>query len=361
VNAGMFFLALRRACAPATVLVWAFLLLLSLLHGWSGDRSLLEAAAGEAAEALAAGMTREGVFGILVLTGVPLLVVRVARTVSAWRSGEGEWLGCRTAGRASVLASTWTGALAGALLLLVLSTAAVEVRAREAGTALRHAGRLEPPAEAWVEPGAALVWTLPDPGGRAPAGSRVRIDVGFGLGGGSASEVELRARRIPSGAPGNVARGRTSTRGTIEVELPPGEGDVELVLARPGSGARHFAIRDSAQLWVPCPSARAASSAILARLGVSLACWLALALGLGAWMSAPSAAAAVLAAWLPAWLADRPPSWLPGGDLWTALAITGEGRVPIGVDGRSLAVGAALVLVGLGIGAAGLRRWRVAS
>ncbi len=370
-NAGLCVLAFRRSLAPAVLGSWAVLAFLLLQRDWAGENALIEAGAGGGdAGALARGMTREGVWTVLVLAIVPLLIARAARTVSTWRAGEAEWLGSRSAGRGTILVSTWLGTWSGATALLALSFLAIELRAGPVGAggpSLRRAGEIAVPPATWIEANAPLAWTAPDPRERAPAGARVRIELGFGAGSGASTEIDFRARRerVNRGRDGandetgeRITRGRMASRGFVEVELPPGPGDLRLELSCERAGARAFVISDAGELWVPCASERAAGAGIFVRLLLALAAWIGLALGLGAWVSAPTAALALLAAWIPAWLGDRAPAWLPGADLWDALEVAGSGRVPAAFDLRSLALAAALAAFGLVLGAAGLRRWR---
>ncbi len=57
----------------------------------------------------------------------------------------------------------------------------------------------------------------------------------------------------------------------------------------------------------------------------------------------------------PSGSAATPPSWVPGADLFDALAIVGRARVPAAVDLRSFAVALMMALVGLGLAALGVR------
>jgi len=357
-NAGLATLALRRALAPVVLAAWAILLAVALRFDWAGGSAALEATAGSAdAGALARGGSREGTWLVMALAIVPLLVARAARVVPAWRAGEGDWIGSRSTARPAVVASMVLGTWAAAALLLLASFASIELRAGRSAPSFRRAGSIALPAGTWIEPGSPLVLELNDPEERVPAGSRARVELAFGSGSGSSAEVALRASRRSEERESVV---RLASRGAAEVEIPPGPGDLRLEIACPRPGTRACTVSDELELWAPCASDRSAGAQILVRLLVATLAWIALALGLAAWMSAPSAALAVLAAWIAAWLGDVTPLWLPGGDLWAALDVVGSGRVPAAPDPRSHAAALLLAAVGIGLGVLGTRRWRVA-
>jgi len=358
VSAALVRLALRRTLAPSVCAASAALLALLLSRDWAGPNALLEAAeAGTSASLAARGLLREGVWTLLALTLLPLLVARAARTVPAWRAGEGEWLGSRAAGRGSILASTWIGTFAGGAILLLLAALAVELRAAAIGPGaptLRRGASIPIPSTAWIGSGAPLEWTLADP--RAPAGARARLELGFGMDAGSTAEVELRAAR--AGGREHASRARIGSRGSIEVLLPEGPGDLRFELRCTRPGTRAYVASDEVEVWIPCAGDAAASAAILVRLLLAHAVLSALAIGLSAWISAPTAVLALLAAWCTAWLADRPPAWLPGADLFGALDVAGAGRVPAALDPLSFAAGAVLSAAGLLLAARGISSWR---
>ena len=333
-NPGLARLAFRRALAPGVVVAWILLAALLLSRDWAGENALLEAA-GEGADSgqFARGLLREGAWTFLAIGMLPILVLRAARTVSAWHAGELEWLASRGSSRGTILVSTWIGTWAGGAVLLALSCLAIELRAGPAGSNIGSLRRAS---------GLALA--------SAPPGSRARLEIGLVASSGSAAEVVLRARR---GREERTSRVRVSAGGAIEVEIPPGTGPVQMELGCSEPGASAVVASGPAEVWVPCTTDRAASAEILLRMLVALAAWSALALGLGAWMSPPIAAAAILAAWIPAWLGGSRPAWLPAGDLWEALRVAGMGRVPESLDPRAFSGGALLAAAGLALAAAG--------
>lgn len=357
-NLGLALLALRRALAPLVLAAWAVILLVALRFDWAGGSASLEATAGSAdAGSLARSWAREGTWILVLLAIAPLLVSRAARIVPAWRAGEGDWIGSRAVGRPAAVVSMLLGTWAAAAILLSVSFAAIELRAGHAIPSFTPAGSIALPAARWIEPGSPLVVTVEDPGASLASGSRARVDLAFGYGSGSASEVVLNASR---GSDRRSASVHLASRGTVEVELPPGPGDLRFEIACPRAGTRAYTVSDEVEIWAPCASDRAAGARILVRLLAASLAWIALAFGLAAWMSAPSAALFVLAAWIAAWLGDATPSWLPGADLWSALDTIGSGRVPSSPDPRSHAIALGFAALGVLLGVLGTKRWRAA-
>ena len=118
------------------------------------------------------------------------------------------------------------------------------------------------------------------------------------------------------------------------------------------------------ELWSRDAGANVATLSIAVRLALALCAWLALALGVSSFVSPATAAFAVLAAWVPHWWADERASeitvrFLPGADLFDALAIVGDGRAPAMPAIGTLGGTAILVVLGLGLARIGMRRWRV--
>jgi len=361
VNGGLARLAFRRSLPPAVIAFGAALALLCLPRDWSGANALLQAASEGADPAgLDRGLVRQGVWTVVVLALLPLFVARSTRVVPGWRAGEGEWLGSRVAGRGSILVSTWLGTFAGGALVLTVAALAIEFRGGypdQGAASFRRSDTiaLPPGTESrWIDASTPLRWRVAE----APPDGRVRVELGFGASSGSAAEIAFRTRRDGEE---RQSRSRISGRGSVEVEIPPGSGDLELELACTRSGTRSLVISRAVETWVPCASDRLASAGILLRLLLALATWEALAIGIGAWVSAPTAGLFLLAAWSAPWLGGAAPVWLPGADLWAALEDAGRGRVPPFLDPRCLIAGAGLGLLGLGLAAAGLRRWRGAT
>ena len=340
-SAALALLSARRALAPGVLLFAATVLGLCLRADWG---------AGDAA-------VREAAWSVVALAVLPLLAVRAARIVGGWRTGEGEWLGSSAAGRPGILVSAWLGTWAGGTILLALAALAIEAAARgPAEPSLRRIGEIALPDATWITAGAASAWTASPAESDWPAGARGHIEVAFGPGYASPADLVLTARRAGQE---RVGRARIVSRGSIEVGIPPGSGELRLEVACERAGARAYVASDAMEVWLPCASERLAGSAILLRLALGLGAWTALAIGFGACVGTPIAALALLAIWTPAWLADRAPEWLPAGDLWRALEIAGSGRVPGPVEPASLATLAALAAAGLAIGALGLAgSWR---
>jgi len=362
VNRGLASLAARRALAPGVIVLAAAVLALALALRADGGAGSVELAAeaGERSAALARASAREGAWSIAVLAILPLLLVRAARVVSMWRAGEGDWLGSRATGRGSILLSTWIGTWIGGAILLAAAFVAVEASTGSLASrerTWRRVGEIALPPAAWITAGSPARWTAEARETTWPAGSRARIELGFAAGTNAAAEIVLRARRASDE---RFARERIAGRGSVEVELPPGDAPLAFEVACEREGSRAFVVSDAMEVWEPGARESSAGLEILARLALALGAWTALAIGLGAWLSAPTAALAIAAAWIAAWLADRSPSWLPAADLWSALATAGSGRVPRAIAPITLASSAVLAAAGLALGAAGLSRWRTA-
>jgi hypothetical protein len=357
-------LALRRALAPAVVIGYAALGAWLASRDWTPATALLGAAGDAAKVQIAHGLVRQGIWGGACIALLPVLVLRSGRIVRAWRRGEVDWLASRAATRTSVLTWTWLGTFAASVIVVLAIAVVVEARVGSGAPSFRYAGELGDGGSGWVEGRRALEWTCADPGARAPAGSRLRIELVLATGSTPGAEIVFDVRRIARAASGERAdtdsRRRTveriGTRGAIEIELPPAEGDLAFSLACGHDNERACLVTTRGALWTPVASDRAASVGLFARACAALAAWTALAIGLGAWMHAASAAFFLFALMLPAWMAIAPPSAIPGADLLSALAIAGEGRVPLALDLRVLATSAVAVVLGLA-----LARWSVAS
>lgn len=354
-------LAFRRAVGPVFLVWCAGVAALLAGRDWAPPITGLGAASPDDVRSIAHGLARQGIWSGVALAIVPFLVLRAARTVGAWRTGEVDWLASRAAARETILVWTWVGSWIAALLVLAATGILAETRAGPGIPSLRLAGTIGAQGSGWVEGRRALRWSASDPHALAPPGSRVRFELALGSSAGPGAEVILEVRR---GAPGQTSESssrtaqRVGTRAAIEVDLPPGGGDLEFELTCADDRDRAFLMSKAGELWAPVGSDRAAGWALLTRAAVALAAWLALALGLGAWMQATSAALLVLALMLPAWLALEPSSIWPGGDFLQALAITGRGRVPPAIDGRSLLAAAFVAALGLGLARWSLASWR---
>jgi hypothetical protein len=382
-------LALRRALAPAILIGYAALAALLASRDWAPATAMLGARGAGEQVAIAHGLVRQGIWSGACIALIPFLVLRSASTVSAWRRGEVDWLGSRAATRTTVLAWTWLGAFAAAAIVVAAIALTAEARIANATPGFRYAGELGPPGSGWVEGRRALEWQCADPGARAAPGTRMRLALVLAVGSAPGAEIVLEAHRAPrtnasvrDGAAGASARGkaagasvaveaagasaptharavqRIGTRGAIEIELPRGDGDLAFSLSCAHDGERAYALSTRGELWTPVASDRAAGVALFARACSAVAAWTALAIGLGAWMHAASATLFLLALMLPAWMATDPPSFVPGGDLFAALAIVGEGRVPPALDPRVLLTSAAAVAVGLALARWSLASWR---
>jgi hypothetical protein len=373
-------LSLVRTLSPWTIAWCAGVLALLALREWAPATASLGAPSVAAARAIEHGLARQGVWDGALLAIVPFLVWRAARTVSAWRAGDVDWMGSRAVSRATILVATWLGAFVASLLVIAPIALIAEARAGASVPSVRLVGTFGEAGAGWAEGRRALTWRARDPLDALTSSARdasteravleraadvlprARFELALGSSSGPGASITLRARRMSStGAAETHTVKRVGTRSAIEVDLPPGRGDVEFSLACADASDRVFLLSTRGELWSPVASDGAASTAILARMTLALAAWLALAIGFGAWMHATSAAAMLLALLVAVWCAPQTStlaSLVPGGDLLDALSIASRGRVPPAIDARSFAVCALIAAIGLSLARWSLAHWR---
>ena len=353
-NRSLLLLALRRALHPglgAAALVLAGALLL-FGNGTSG----LEVGA-ENASHIERALARQAMWTALTLLVAPVLAIGAARVVGRWRAGEAAWLAARAAPPRVTLTSTWLGLLAGAAVasLGVALAAEAGVGTDSTPRALRAAGVLRANPCETPAGGAAVRWLSPAPDPFAP-GSRARLALDLWAQSGPAAQVTLSVERADGGGRAVVER-RLSRAAILEIDLPPGEGELVFTLERVGEGATVVLERPELILLVPAASERLASVELACRLLLALACWTALGLGFGAWMSAPGAVLVLAGAQALVWLAADPSQlWLPAVDLGAALSWVGEGIVPPALAPAAWLGSVAWVALGLGVARLGLAR-----
>ena len=344
-------LALRRHLPPGFVLSMLALAVLAATTRWGPPPDVLRDLLGEPDPArVERALARQGVWTTLLLALAPFVVLRSAGFVATWRRGEADWIASSPTGRLPALLSVWIGGTAAALLGVLAAAGVAEVSAGGGPPGLEVAERVDPPGAVLLEPGREE-WTLGSrDAGQPGAVLRVRLIL---VAGGPAADVRLTVARGEE--IGETAR-RIASRAELRVPIPPGAGPARAVfeLAEPET----IVAIESAEVLRPTASERLVSLRIGLCAGLALAAWLALALGLGAWVSPGSATLGVLAVAAAGWsgLTAIP---LPGSDLPALIQRAGEGVVPSGSllpPGLFPAAGA--VLLGLGLGVLGLRSWR---
>jgi hypothetical protein len=353
VNAALARLALRRALPGGAWLAGVAAAALVARAAWQPDALVAQALG---AEGDAAALARAGAWTALLALYGAWLVGAAAALPARWRAGEVQWLARATAPTFARALSAWLGlAAAGALALGAIAVAG-ELAARRGPERPAHelVARFEAP-DAALAPGAAPLRVALDLGD-ARAGDRLRVRLAD-LGGGPTARV--RAALEGSGAHAEALLGAA---GQLELELSPTpqpglltlehlEGEAVLVVAAGG-------IEIVRPLGTPAAPARR----VAARAALALAAWLALALGLGAWMAPAlawllSAGAALVCATSPGpWLRVLPLARLP-----EALGRLGQGTTGPWPGADEVAAAVGLTLAGLGLAAAGLRRWRSAA
>ncbi len=309
-------LAARRVWSPATVAASAALLAVLAFLG--------RAPVGE----LGAGRERPGAeFADRLLLAaclcVPLALWPAAQTFRHWRRGECDWLAGVVASPWKVLATWWAGTGAAACALIAL---AVLIASVGPGATAPVRERLQQFTHPFVLLGGTqLHWstTLSLEPRADQAGAVLGIHP-RSIGAAPAATLFARARRqaaVPKAA--NALESQASQRvfaaRHLELELPSGQGPLELELWIDGGDALISIDRDSLLLASGAsePAWRAATRWTLGLSAVVLAAT-ALALGLGAWLRPATGLCAVLAMALAAELATRRwpelAPWLP----WSA-------------------------------------------
>ena len=347
---GLFLLELRRGLRGGLALGGVLLAVLLASADWMP--AALELEAGDQS-ALARGLVRQGTWSGALLLLLPAFVLHAAGTFARWRGGDADWLACRPTRRSAALSSTWCGATAAAVIALAAVAVVVELGASGGGATFAAAGTHDLSRYARVEPGEVIEVGLGSFAHDAPGGSRLRVLVVATVGAGPTTEVEIAAGR---GGVQRLARERVTARTRVELELPPGDGDLSVRIANVGGGAAAVVAPGSFELWVPAGTERSASVAVVVRAAAGLAALIALAIGFGAWVGTVTAACAAGALWWlgAAWLGE---GW-PGGGLGRTLGIIGQGRLPGDLDPLALVAGASLVILGLATALAGMRSWR---
>ena len=348
-------LALRRHLPKAIVVVLALAAVLLARASWAPPAEWI---AGADPGAVERALTRQGIWTLLLLLAVPLLVARAAGIVGKWRRGEIDWIASSPASSIGVLLSTWAGgALASALAIAGIALAA-ELAAGASPAGARVERRISSDRALLREHGGALAGVSRelarlDP----PPGSRLVAKVVL-VAGAPACDVRFALERRSAGArtAANVAVRRISGRAKIEVEIPPGPGELALAIEALDPGALVAFDGDGLALVTPVASERCASLALAARAWIACCAWIALALGAGAWVSGATAALFAFALTAPAWLGEASARWdaWPWSGLPDALELAGEGLVAPPLAWPTLAGALASVALGIALGSAGL-------
>ena len=347
-------LALRRHFTPGLGICALALALLAATAHWGPPagavRELLDQVDPDGVER---ALARQGVWAVLSVFLAPFLVLRSAGAISTWRRGEVDWISSSPASPARVLLSTWIGACLAAGLAVLLSAVAAELAAGSGPAGMALVDRSEAPRAVLSVPGARS-WTLESHALNRP-GATVRVHVLL-VAGGPAADVRLLVTR--GGGVGEQSR-RMSGRTELRVVAPAGEGPVEVRLELLEPDAIVALDASAVDVLAPVASERTASGRLGLHTWLALCAWLALALGLGAWVSTPTAALAVLALATASWsgLTGLP---FPGHDLPAAYALVGERLAPPGPSAADVAGLALVAAAGLGLALAGFRGRRSA-
>lgn len=356
-NAGLAWLAFRRALPPGFLLAALAVGALVVAATWEPDPRLVAALEATQVEGLGpSALARQDVWTTLLVVLAPFLVARAAGVVPRWRRGEVDWLAASAHGRARVVLSTWLGLDAAAIALCLGCAAAGELAAGRAGSGRVLAARFATPTVALLESGVEQTRRL-EPAA-VPAGTLLRARLDF-LGGGPAASVRLALRREEGAGSATAARVLVSAPRWVDLALPAGRGPLVLALERIDGEAIVALAPDGLDLLTPAASERVAASRLAARAALALVAALSLALGFGAWVSAPTAFLGALAVLVVALLSDAELARAsPWSALRFALELAGRGVAAPWPSARAWIVGLSTMAAGLGLAVAGLRTWR---
>lgn len=349
-------LALARALRPALLVGGALLLLLALATS-DVAHSALAGLDTAACARLARGAWRESAWTALLACILPWLLAQAVRTFPLWRRREIDWLAPRAPAAAALFVSTWLGLFAAALLCALAVALAAECGPARGAPTWSEGGAAFHADDAWVPHERALELALAPELGALPAGTRLELRFAF-AGGAAQTEVVARVRAARDGSLLAEGRGTIQARGALEFELPATQPGARVELSVGGPDARLYHEARRARIWIPTAHGWRAALALGARFAVDTGAFLALALGLGAWLGAGTALFTLAALALLALCADVPEGWAPLGGWDAALEVLRAGRVPRLPAANELAGALALLALGLALGASGLRRWR---
>ena len=353
-QAGLALLALRRTLPRGLLALVLAVLAVAAMRDW-GASELVRDAVGDDASARA--FARQGVWLLVGVLLLPALVLRAGGTIPRWRRADADWLASRAVGRGAVVLSTFAGIWAGGAVLILAGAACAEIAAGAAPPAWQLVRTLDHPALVLLDEDEARC-TLAGLGAEVAPGARLLLRPTVAPGAGPSADVEF---RVLAGGASTAVSARLAGRTSIELPLEvDGASEVTLRLRRLAPGAVVVLPRASTSLLAPVASERRATFGMAARLLLLAGAWIALALGLGAWVQGPIAAALVLSAWLFPWFWDAAPDWFPGGDLFLAAIVVGDGLVPAPVSATNLAGFLLCVAGGLLLAMRGLASWRSA-
>lgn len=332
-------LAFRRTLAPLLVLLCAAGFAVIARTHWSsteGERGALE---------------RQAVWLCACFGVVPLLVVRAARNAGRWVGAESDWVRPRPAARWKTSTTAFVGTWLAAGVLLGLGAVAAELAAGEHVPTARvvRAPSIE---RALLLPGEAVTRPLTLDG----EASALRIHlVTLPGAGGPATRVHVSARRVGTAGEPVVALG--FSRFHVDVPVPSGDGELELVVVHGGAGPPVGLLEHGIQGLADDPSRWGSAFDTWLHVWVAVGVWLGLAQGLGSWLSAGIATLLVGTLWLPLF-AGGASTW-PGTELGVVLAGCGAGLGPAPLVPAQGLAAVALAALGVALSAAALATPRV--
>ncbi|MEM8712724.1 MAG: hypothetical protein AAGG01_17370, partial [Planctomycetota bacterium] len=280
---------------------------------------------------------------------------------------EGDWLGTTALHRGSLVASAFSGAALGAVVLVCAVGATVHA-IRPGGAELGDAPRLELSATGGPERSVVLhpteSFTLPLGVAGAPAKSAargaIRVRATVTIGADAPTTRALIERLDASGRPDARSESPVARRTWLEIDHV---GETHAVrVTNVGSGALAILGPAPVQVWEPSSAWLNGTPRALAHAAAWILTLAAGALALGVVMGPGIAAALSFSLWLGAWLiADLTGGlmWLPGGPAAArALDAIADGRVPSAPPAALLLAAVAAFSASCVIGTGWLRSWR---
>ena len=360
INRQLFQLYARRSLRPGIGIALVALTALILLMNRAPEHELLSTARSAQLER---GLVRADLFFLAALVLLPVLVAGAAATFQRCQATERDWMISSPAARTSLTLSIWIGLWCGTLVWLGATLGLAELLAGGAEGSLQLEDSRALTEAEWIADAQLLRWSSDfEPWTK---GTQLELSAGV-LGSTTTVEsFELRVLKARSEAPLSVSQCQAGRHIVLGAELPAGEGTLWFELRTIGDTPSRLLL-DSPTLtrFIPAPERSGALHWFL-RLALASAVWLALGLGLGAWLSTGSTLLALGAVWALIWLevgdGASAAGWnlIPGGDLPAALGLVAQGRVPAALPAATWLGN----LIGIGIGLAlfrsSLGRWRV--
>lgn len=298
----------------------ALLFVLGLLSTWSRPAEWIA----RDAEGVRRALSVQTFWSASLWLLLPVVLAHAAGLPTRWRTRERDWIASRPHALRKLVPSATLGSLVGVFLWLGLVGAVAEFGAgapAESDSWERIERAAGPPRGLVGEDG--IRWTNSLARREGPLRARVHLV----LAPGDSPFATVRWTATSGGEEALLEQVVTS-RGSLDMDLPPSSETLDFELTRVGSGAR-LLIRDSTiEFFAPASSARMASVRVLEHVALLILAAFSLAIGIGSFLSTGATFTVVAGTWLTIWMAENPLSVLPGTELPRILAELHEGLVP---------------------------------